>query len=122
MTRLIFTGGLGEGDSLSEGEAARRYAIDKGIPDDAILVESQSTSTAENLAGALRLMDSVGLRSAVIVSDPYHLRRAGMIARRLDLPHVCSPTETTRYTGFFSKTRQLSRETYYITKLLVTGN
>lgn len=122
VTRLIFTGGLGEGDALSEGEAARRYAIDKGIPGGSILVESQSRSTATNLAGAQRLMDSAGLRTAVIVSDPYHLRRAGMIARRLDLPHVLSPTETSRYTGFFAKGRQLSRETYYITKLLVTGN
>ncbi|MCH7946099.1 MAG: YdcF family protein [Armatimonadetes bacterium] len=122
VTRMIFTGGLGEGDVVSEGEAARRYAISKGIPGDSILVESQSRSTVANLAGAQRLMDSAGLRSAVIVSDPYHLRRAGMIARRLDLRHVCSPTETSRYTGFFAKGRQLSRETYYITKLLVTGN
>ena len=121
VTRLIFTGGLGEGDALSEGEAARLYAIDKGVPDDAILVESQSKTTMENLAGAHQIMDSEGLRSAVIVSDPYHLKRAGMIARRLDLSHVCSPTETSRYTGFFAKTRQLSRETVYITKLLVTG-
>lgn len=119
---LIFTGGLAEGDAVSEGEAARLYAIDKGDPDDAILVETQSSSTSENLAGAQRLMDSAGLNSAVIVSDPYHLKRAGMIARRLDLPHVCSPTETSRYTGFIAKARQHSREIYMITKLLVTGN
>ncbi|MEQ1876725.1 MAG: YdcF family protein [Bdellovibrionia bacterium] len=118
VKQLVFTGGLGEGDLISEGEAARRYALEKGIPRSALLVESQSKDTAQNLAGAQRLMSSAGLRTAVIVSDPYHLRRSGMLARRLHLPHVCSPTQTSGYSGFFARAKQLASETYHVTKLM----
>jgi uncharacterized SAM-binding protein YcdF (DUF218 family) len=122
VKRLLCTGGMGEGDALSEGEAARLYAIRKGVPDNVILVESQSMSTTENLSSARRMMDEAGLRTAVIVSDPYHLLRAGMFAQRQGLEHVCSPTGTTRYVGFAAKLEQLSRETYYVTRLIVTGS
>ena len=121
VKRIIVTGGLAEGDTLSEGDAAKKYAIAHGVPGDAIFVESQSRSTRENLANAQRIMGENGLQSAVVVSDPYHLLRAGMHAERLGMHHVLSPTETSRYVGFSSKTRQLSRETYYVTRLLLTG-
>jgi uncharacterized SAM-binding protein YcdF (DUF218 family) len=121
VKRIIVTGGLAEGDSLSEGEAAKQYAIKHGVPSDAILVESQSKSTRENLSNAQRIMGENGLRAAVIVSDPYHLLRAGMHAERLNIQHVLSPTETTRYVGFSAKSGQLVRETYYVTRLLLIG-
>lgn len=116
---IIMTGGRSPEDSLSEGEAARRYAIDKGVPQEAILVESESTSTQENLANAQLIMVEQELSTAVIVSDPYHLRRAGIIAGRLGMDHVLSPTETTRFKGFGVASRQLFQEVYYVTKLLL---
>lgn len=113
-------GATGTTPTLDErgSDGARRYSLEKGIPRSALLVESQSKDTAQNLAGAQRLMSSAGLRTAVIVSDPYHLRRAGMLARRLHLPHVCSPTQTSRYSGFFARAKQLASETYHVTKLI----
>ena len=118
---LIFTGGIGEDDQLSEGAVARQYALARGVPAEAILVESESKTTRGNLAGAQSLMKQAGLSSAVIVSDPYHLRRAGMIADRLGMKHECSPTQTSRYSGFGAKTGLLLRESWFVTKLLVTG-
>lgn len=121
VKRIIATGGLAEGDTLSEGEAARLYAIKHGVPGDAILAETESRSTKQNLANAKRIMKENELQTAVIVSDPHHLLRAGMHADRLGIQHVLSPTETSRYVGFSAKTQQLARETYYVTKLLLTG-
>lgn len=121
VKKLVFTGGLGGGDSLSEGEVAQRYAIAQGIPTKVILIETRSKNTEENLFGAKRLMDQYGLQSAVIVSDPYHMLRAGMIAKRLGLQHVGSPTETTRYIGFTAKSKQFMRESYNVIYLLFSG-
>ena len=118
---IVTTGGRSPEDSLSEGEAARRYAMERGVPDQVILVESESTSTQENLANANQVMQENGLSTAVIVSDPYHLRRAGILAGRIELDHVLSPTTTTRFRGFGVASRQLSQEVYYVTKLLITN-
>ncbi|MHB1170532.1 MAG: YdcF family protein, partial [Longimicrobiales bacterium] len=54
--RLIFTGGVGQGDTLSEGEVSRRYAVDAGVPDSVILVERQGATSAESMGYAAALM------------------------------------------------------------------
>lgn len=122
VKKLIFTGGMSDGDSVSEAEAARQYALNRGIPGDAILIENRSKSTVENLANAQAIMQNTGLKTVVIISDPYHLKRAGIIAGKLDLAFICSPTETSRYTGIFAKAGQLARETYFISRFLLVGN
>ncbi|MBC8064939.1 MAG: YdcF family protein, partial [Chlorobia bacterium] len=77
---IIFTGGRAAGDRLSESRAAREYALAKGVPLRAIYCEEISTSTYGNLANAKGILQHLGMRKALIVSDPYHLLRAGMIA------------------------------------------
>lgn len=118
---LVFTGGVGSGDTAAEGTVAARYAIARGVPAEAVLVEAASRTTWDNLALAQPLLAANGLRTVVIVSDPHHLRRAGMIARRLGLDHVLSPTPTTRYVGWAPRARQIAREVYFTTRLLLTG-
>ena len=46
--RLIVTGGKAEGDRTTEAETARRYAMARGVPAEAILVEDRSRSTLES--------------------------------------------------------------------------
>ncbi len=80
--RLLFTGGVGLGDTISEGEVSRQYARAKGVPDSAILVERRGTTSAESIRGAARIMQEQGLESAVLVSDSYHMLRLELLARR----------------------------------------
>jgi uncharacterized SAM-binding protein YcdF (DUF218 family) len=77
---LILCGGVGN-NPPSEAEVMRRIAVGAGVPADALVLEDQSHSTEENLASAKKLMDARGWHSAVIVSDPFHLYRAEIIAR-----------------------------------------
>ncbi|MEW5717023.1 MAG: YdcF family protein [Chloroflexota bacterium] len=81
---LILCGGVG-GNPPSEAEVMRRIAVSAGVPADALVLEDQSHSTEESLANAKKLMDARGWRSAVIVSDPFHLYRAEIIARDLGI-------------------------------------
>lgn len=113
---LVMTGGVGEGDAISEGEAAREWALSKGVPFSAILIETRSTTTQENLALAMPLLWKHGIVRVLLVSDPLHMRRSVALARQLGLEAVPAPTPTTRYTGWRSWLWFLFGETYYITR------
>ena len=81
---LIFSGGLGD-NPPSEAEVMRRVSADAGVPASAMILEDQSHSTEENLGNAKALMDEHGLHSAIIVSDPFHLYRAEIMAHDLGI-------------------------------------
>jgi uncharacterized SAM-binding protein YcdF (DUF218 family) len=78
---LVVTGGVGRGDTLSEGEVALRYAVRKGVEASRILVERKGLTSAESLTAAAELMRASGLESAIIVSDSYHMLRVELLAR-----------------------------------------
>src|SRR5690606_37628173 len=70
--RLIVTGGVGQGDTLSEGEVSRRYAVAAGVPDSVILVERQGVTSAESMGYAAALMRANDLRTALVVRSEEH--------------------------------------------------
>jgi len=111
--KLIFTGGLGEDQQSSDSECARTYAISKGIPKQDIIIEERSGNTYENLIESKRLMDSLNLRSALIVSDPLHMKRSIDLAKELELSCDPSPTPTSMYKSRKTKLRSLISEAYY---------
>lgn len=88
---MVFTGGVGAGDTLSEAEVSRRYAIKNNVPAEHILVERQGVTSAESVAAAAALMRAKGLRSALIVSDSYHMLRVDLLARRAGIRPYRAP-------------------------------
>jgi uncharacterized SAM-binding protein YcdF (DUF218 family) len=89
---LIFTGGVGQGDTLSEGEVARRYALESGVPDSIILVEREGVTSSASVEAAAALMRGRGLHSALLVSDSYHMLRLELLARRAGIQPFRAPT------------------------------
>jgi uncharacterized SAM-binding protein YcdF (DUF218 family) len=89
---LIFTGGVGQGNSIFEGDAGAAYAQKSSVSASNLLVERQSKTTLQNLEGAKVLMDDLNLRTALIVSDPLHLHRSIIIAEWLDMDVASSAT------------------------------
>lgn len=111
---LIFTGGYGgTGARFSESQVARRYALRQGVPDKAILIESLSRNTHDNLRQARVLMQQHKLHSVIIVSDPLHMARALRISRDLGIRSVGSPTPTSRFRSFATRWRFLLQEVYF---------
>jgi len=91
--QLVVTGGVGKGDTVSEGEVARRYATRKGVPDSAIMVEREGATSAESVAAAARLLRAKNLHSALLVSDSYHMLRLELLALRAGItPHRAPAT------------------------------
>jgi uncharacterized SAM-binding protein YcdF (DUF218 family) len=91
---LIVTGGKREGDRTTEAASARAYAIARGVPAEAILVEDQSRSTLESIRGVSALLDEHDLETAVFVSDPSHMYRVLRLASDAGIAAQGSPTTT----------------------------
>ena len=89
---LIVTGGIGTGDTTSEGAVSRQYALKHGVPDSAILVENQGRTTRESLGAVADMMHGRDLDRAILVSDPFHMLRLSIVARGLGLTPYTSPT------------------------------
>lgn len=111
---IIFTGGLGPGDEISEGEAGREYALAAGVPEEAIFVENTSENTFENLANSLPILEEQGFETVLLVSDPLHMYRATLTAQDLGLDADTSPTTTSRYRSLRTQTQFLFREVYFL--------
>lgn len=91
---LVVTGGRGTGDTTTEAAVGRRYAIRRGVPARAILVEDVGRTTDESMDGVARLMREHRLERAVLVSDPFHMLRLDILARRHGIRAWTSPTRT----------------------------
>ncbi|HEX7262279.1 MAG TPA: YdcF family protein, partial [Luteolibacter sp.] len=120
--RLLFTGGIGDGQRYSESSVGRRVATQQAVPANDILIEERSHTTRQNLSEARAVMRHHGLKSAIVVSDPLHLKRAMAMAGDLGISAVSSPTPTTRYRSFQTKLGFLVREIYFYQHYLIVGN
>jgi uncharacterized SAM-binding protein YcdF (DUF218 family) len=92
--QVIFTGGRGEGDTTSEAAVSRRYALRRGVPDSVIVVETIGRTTRESLHGVAKLMLDRPNDEVILVSDPFHMLRLSILARRFGLRPIMSPTRT----------------------------
>jgi uncharacterized SAM-binding protein YcdF (DUF218 family) len=79
---LIFSGGSSDPESVASAELMKRTALAAGVPAGAIVVEGTSATTEENAQHVADLMRSRGLRSAILITSPYHQRRAAILFER----------------------------------------
>ena len=91
---LIFTGGTGIGDTTSEAAVSRNYALQHGVPDTAILMENEGRTTRESLAAVSAIMHARQMRTAVLVSDPFHMLRLRILSTQYGVDAYTSPTKT----------------------------
>ena len=96
---LILTGGTGVGDTTSEAAVARKYAMSKGVPDRAIVLEFRGRTTSESMRAVARIMEDREQESVILVSDPFHMLRLSILARRYGLDPYTSPTRTSPITS-----------------------
>lgn len=91
---LILSGGQGPGENIAEGEAMARYAEQRGVGLERIIVEGKSTSTEENLLFSRELMNRDRPR-VIVVTTAYHVFRALLLAKQQGLKCI----------GFGAKTK-----------------
>lgn len=109
---VLVLGAAKPGDDVSEAEAGVRYLRGHGLPRRGVEALPEGTTTMESLEAAARFMRDEGLRTAFLVSDPWHNLRIRRMARDLGIEgyvsatwHSAARSQSTRLAGY-------SRETF----------
>lgn len=113
VKKIMMTGGKAKGNSVSDACAAKKYAITKGVLDEDILIEEKSKITQENLSYAKIIMDENDMKTAIIVSDPLHMKRSMLLSKDIGIKAYSSPTPTTKYISIKTKVPFLARELFF---------
>ena len=111
---VVTTGGNQPGDRFTEAEASRNYLVDRGVPENVILMEDEGSTTYESLAAVADLLDGVMPAAGngdkvevVVVTDPYHVYRTKLTAEEVDLSAHGSATPNSVVTGWTNLRRQV---------------
>ncbi|MGO4395560.1 YdcF family protein [Variovorax sp. M-6] len=97
VRQLVFSGGVDSEDGRIEAEVMEQHARGAGYTG-ALLLEPVSQSTRENLSMSRAVLQAAGVRSVVIVTEPYHLWRAERLAhatgfdRLFDVQFAAAPS------------------------------
>ena len=89
--RIITTGGAGGDPVFTEGSVGRAYLSERGVPPEAIVVEREAGSTAQSVAAVAEIMRRMNLKSAIVVSDGYHIYRVKKMLESSGLQVYGSP-------------------------------
>lgn len=89
--RVITTGGAGGDPIFTEGSVSRAYLTQHGVPPEAVVVEREGESTMQSVAAVVEIMKRMNLRSAIVVSDGYHIFRVKKMLESSGLKVYGSP-------------------------------
>ncbi|MDA7929982.1 YdcF family protein [Akkermansiaceae bacterium] len=118
---IILTGGYGKGAKHAESEVGSDYCVRMGVPENALRVEKESGNTLDNLREAKKIMGDEKWKSALLVSDPWHLKRARRMATDLGLEVYVSATPSSKFKSMKAKSKFLFEEFLLYHSYLLTG-
>jgi uncharacterized SAM-binding protein YcdF (DUF218 family) len=79
---VITTGGAAQDPDFSEGGVGRDYLLRRGVPEQALIAETQGSDTAQSAARVANIMRANGMRTCIAVSDAYHVFRIRALLER----------------------------------------
>lgn len=96
VSNTIICSGAAAHNRFIEAAVMAQALIDRGVPDHTIIREMDSKSTYQNLFNSKKIMERMGLNTAVIVSSPWHLRKASSYAIKLGMKHTLEKSKLPR--------------------------
>ncbi len=88
---VIVTGGAGGDPHFSEGGVGRQYLMERGVPEDQIIAETQGDNTLESAERIAVIMKANRLRTCDAVSDGYHMFRLKQMLAREGIVAYAAP-------------------------------
>jgi uncharacterized SAM-binding protein YcdF (DUF218 family) len=101
--RILTTGGAGGDPIFTEGGVGRSYLVSKGVPLESIVVELEGETTVHSVAAAGEILRRMGLQTAIIVSDGYHIYRVKKMLQANGLTVYGSPRPETQEGGLHER-------------------
>jgi uncharacterized SAM-binding protein YcdF (DUF218 family) len=92
---IIISGGSGRLiDDTRESVLAKAFLINNcGVPDSVVYIDTVSRNTYENAVESKKLMHAEGLKSAIIITSAWHMRRAEGCFKKLGMDVDIHPTD-----------------------------
>lgn len=107
---VITTGGAAQDPDFSEGGVGRDYLLRRGIPEQALIAETQGSDTAQSAQRVANIMRANGMHSCIAVSDAYHVFRIRALLEHEGVQVELAPRPESRPRHFFDRTIALIRE------------
>ena len=91
---VVVTGGIGEGDRVSEATVGQQYLVAHQVPVRAVVVRPVGRSTLTSIRSVAEWARQHSVKRVLLVSDPFHMLRLRLEAKRVGLEPYTSPTPT----------------------------
>ncbi len=107
---VVTTGGAAQDPDFTEGGVGKDYLLHRGIPEQALIAETQGSDTAQSAQRVANIMRANGMRSCIAVSDAYHVFRIRALLEHEGVQVVLAPRPDSRPRHFFDRAIALVRE------------
>jgi uncharacterized SAM-binding protein YcdF (DUF218 family) len=107
---VITTGGAGLDPDFSEGGVGRDYLLRRGVPEEALIAETQGSDTARSAARVANIMRANGMRTCIAVSDAYHVFRIRALLEHEGVQVELAPRPESRPRSLWERFEAVMRE------------
>lgn len=107
---VITTGGAAQDPEFSEGGVGRDYLLRRGVPEQALIAETQGSDTAQSAARVANIMRANGMRSSIAVSDAYHVFRIRALLEHEGVQVEVAPRPESRPRHWWDRFAAVMRE------------
>lgn len=88
IAEVVICSGAAVANIHVEADVMARALMELGVDDRHIIRETKARGTYENLVKSREIMHEIGAKKAVIVTSPWHMRKASSYAFRLGIDHT----------------------------------
>ena len=107
---LITTGGRASDPKFSEGGVGRDYLMRHGVPESALLAETEASDTSESAHTVAAMMRARQLKRCIAVSDAYHVFRIRKMLERQGMQVYLAPRADSRPRSAWQRGAAILRE------------
>src|SRR5271156_2730168 len=107
---VITTGGSAQDPDFSEGGVGRSYLLRRGVPEQALIEETQSSDTAQSAARVANIMRANGMHSCIAVSDAFHVFRIRALLEHEGVQVELAPRPESRPRALWERFAAVIRE------------
>jgi uncharacterized SAM-binding protein YcdF (DUF218 family) len=120
---IITTGGAGADPSYSEGGVGHDYLLHRGVPESALIAETQASDTAESAKRVAVILRANHLHNCVAVSDAYHVFRIRQMLEHEGVPVYLAPRPDSRPHSAWQRAEAVLREaaSYLLWRIDIKG-
>jgi uncharacterized SAM-binding protein YcdF (DUF218 family) len=107
---VITTGGAAADPNFSEGGVGHDYLMRRGVPESALIAETQASDTAESAERVAVIMRANRMNSCIAVSDAYHVFRIRKMLQHEGLQVYLAPRLDSRPKSIWQRAVAITRE------------